>query len=164
MKNRAKIAVLAAATAMLVAAVPFFGASADEHEGRRASRVPPPPVVAKECSACHMVYPAGLLPASSWQRMMDGLGDHFGENASLDAATTAEITAYLTANAGKSGRRGESTGSESPLRISEQPWFRGEHDEITPAYLKRRNIKSFSDCKACHRNAEMGQFEDEDDD
>lgn len=24
------------------------------------------PVVAKECSACHMLYPAGLLPARSW--------------------------------------------------------------------------------------------------
>ena len=29
-------------------------------------------VVAKECSACHMLYPAGLLPARSWTAVMAG--------------------------------------------------------------------------------------------
>ncbi|MDH5218993.1 MAG: diheme cytochrome c, partial [Gammaproteobacteria bacterium] len=37
----------------------------------------------EECSACHMAYQPGLLPARSWEKMMDNLADHFGENAEL---------------------------------------------------------------------------------
>jgi hypothetical protein len=64
-------------------------------------RIPPvkDAVVAKECGACHMVYPAGLLPARSWSAMTAKLADHFGDNAELDAATAKRITDYLTANA-----------------------------------------------------------------
>ena len=32
----------------------------------------------QECAACHLAYPPGLLPAASWQRLMGGLGKHFG--------------------------------------------------------------------------------------
>ena len=46
-----------------------------------------PPVadatVAKECGACHMVFPPQLLPARSWQKLMADLSSHFGEDASL---------------------------------------------------------------------------------
>jgi hypothetical protein len=48
-------------------------------------RVPPVTHAAtlKECGECHMAYQPGLLPAASWNRIMDGLADHFGENASV---------------------------------------------------------------------------------
>lgn len=118
-------------------------------------------VVAKECSACHIAFPAGLLPADSWTAMMSGLNDHFGENASLDAATAQRITEYLTANAARPSRKTATAGGPPPLRISELPWFKKEHDEVTPAMLKRRNAKSISDCKACHKDAERGIFEDD---
>jgi len=54
---------------------------------------------AEECGACHVAYPPQLLPAASWTRIMDGLADHFGENAELPADTANRIRAYLVAHA-----------------------------------------------------------------
>jgi len=39
------------------------------------------PLYRSECGDCHMPYPAGLLPAASWRRIMNGLEDHFGDHA-----------------------------------------------------------------------------------
>ena len=99
-------------------------------------------VVIKECGACHMVFQPGFLPARSWQKMMEGLKDHFGENAELDEATTKRITEYLTVNA---AHRGHFTGSamrglsasETPLRISELPWFVRKHESMA-AFRRQR--------------------------
>lgn len=127
------------------------------------------PTVAKECSACHMLYPAGLLPARSWQALMGNLKSHFGDNAELDETTRQRITDYLVANAADAG--GRSAGllrgvpdGATPLRISEMPWFTREHGRkgrIAPETLKRRGAKSPADCKACHQGAEKGYFEDD---
>ena len=69
------------------------------------------PVVAKECSACHMLYPAGLLPARSWAAITANLTDHFGDNAELDAPATQRVAGYLPANAADSAK-----GSSKVLR------------------------------------------------
>ncbi|MCB1521418.1 MAG: diheme cytochrome c [Hyphomicrobiaceae bacterium] len=119
------------------------------------------PTVAKECSACHFLYPPGLLPASSWQRLMSGLADHFGENAELEPELASRISLYLTKNAARGGSR---SGAEPSIRISEQPWFlrkHGKRGRISPEALKRHGAKSPADCKACHRGAEKGYFEDD---
>ncbi len=126
-------------------------------------------VVIKECGACHMVFQPSFLPARSWQKMMEGLKDHFGENAELDEATAKRIGEYLTANAGDrgyfSGRalRGLAA-SETPLRISEMPWFVREHERhgrISPSALQRAHAKSKSDCAACHPDAAKGNYDDD---
>ena len=57
-----------------------------------------------ECGACHVAYPPQLLPPSSWKAVMAGLDRHFGTDASLDAATATEITAFLEKNAGRERR------------------------------------------------------------
>ncbi|MGJ8586236.1 MAG: diheme cytochrome c [Marinosulfonomonas sp.] len=117
-----------------------------------------------ECSECHMAYPAGFLPQRSWTMIMATLDDHFGENATLDEASRAEIEAYLVQNAADAG--GRSSGllyrvapDETPLRISEMPWFRSEHDgEVSSRKLKKAG--SMANCAACHRGADRGIFED----
>jgi hypothetical protein len=127
-------------------------------------------VVAKECSSCHMLYPAGLLPARSWTAVMAGLSDHFGDNASLDEATAKQITDYLTANAAdKAGDNRRALRSlaaaEAPLRITELPSWKRKHerkDRVAPEALKRAGAKFKGDCKACHKEAEQGWFEDDD--
>lgn len=126
------------------------------------------PATKKECSACHMLYPAGLLPARSWSRLMGNLKDHFGDNADLDDAIRKGITDYLTANAGDTGWRSNKLvrdipAGAAPLRITELPYFLRKHDKkgrIAPATLQRRGAKSPSDCKACHKQAEQGLFDD----
>ena len=118
-----------------------------------------------ECSSCHMLYHPGLLPEKSWNKMMSGLDKHFGENASLDTATRDEITHFLALNsADKSDNRRSSRINQSipanavPLRISETRYFVSKHDEISPSTFKRKSIGSASNCIACHRGAEKGDF------
>jgi nitrate/TMAO reductase-like tetraheme cytochrome c subunit len=107
-----------------------------------------------ECGSCHVAYPAQLLPATAWQRLMKGLDKHFGTDASVDAATAAEIGTFLNQNAGsKRGIAGETT-----LRVSETAWFRGEHRKVDAATWKNPKIKSAANCAACHTAAEAGDY------
>jgi mono/diheme cytochrome c family protein len=118
-----------------------------------------------ECSACHMAYPAGFLPARSWTAIMHALDEHFGENAMLDNESRAAIEAYLSVGAADAG--GRSSGllrrvspEQTPLRISELPWFVSEHrGEVSARQLEKAG--SMSNCASCHRGAERGVFEDD---
>ena len=124
--------------------------------------VPPvrDPVVAKECSACHMLYPAGLLPASSWSALVAGLDNHFGENASVDVATAAKLANYLKQNA-EPASRGSATGA-TVLRITELDWFKRRHgkNRLSPERLARKGAKSGAQCDACHQGAAQGEFKE----
>lgn len=112
-----------------------------------------------ECSACHMAYPPGMLPAESWKAMMNKLGDHFGTDASLDADTMKEILPFLEQNA--SQRRVETKQGETVLRITETSWFKREHDETSQATWKNPKVKSASNCMACHTQADKGNFDED---
>ncbi len=146
------------AAALLLSALP----AAMAEEG-----VQLPPIADKvtrtECSACHMAYPAVLLPKRSWHAIMSDLSNHFGEDASLDAKTEQHIRAYLEANAADTGgrlpaiSRGLSP-SDTPLRISELPIIRSIHEEVGSRWRKR--VGSMGKCNACHRGAERGRFEE----
>ena len=123
-------------------------------DGDRSSRVPPLPAYVQECGSCHVAFPPGLLPASSWQRLMAGLGRHFGSDASLDAASAAAIGAWLQAHAG-SGKRA----TEAPRddRLTQGAWFQREHREVRSRFGSSA-IKSASDCAACHTRAVDGSY------
>ncbi|MFA7416182.1 MAG: diheme cytochrome c [Rhizobium sp.] len=117
-----------------------------------------------ECSACHMAYPAGLLPQNSWKALMTSLPNHFGEDASLDEVVRQEIEDYLVANALDANGRSSSNAKpgDAPMRISEMPWFAREHGPRLIARAKAdEKIGSISNCAACHRGAEQGYFEDD---
>ncbi len=109
----------------------------------------------EECSGCHIAYPPRFLPAQSWRAVMSGLGKHFGSDASLDAAATQEITAFLEKNA---DQRKRSMSSKPVLRISEMRWFKSEHDEVSARTWKNPKVKSPANCGACHTQADMGDF------
>lgn len=114
----------------------------------------------EECGSCHVAFPPGLLPASSWAALMAGLARHFGSDASLDATRHQEIASFLAAHAG----RRESAGADGKplLRITETPWFRREHrdghDGITAAVWRSPAVKSASNCAACHTQAAQGDY------
>lgn len=118
-----------------------------------------------ECSACHLAFHPGLLPARSWREMMAGLDKHFGENASLDAATAEEITRFLVAHSADSGETRRTrriaqsmVGAQAPLRITRTPYFLHQHDEISAAVWKRKSIGTPANCGACHPDAAQGDF------
>jgi len=117
-----------------------------------------------ECASCHMAYPPGLLPTRSWQKMMTTLNKHFGEDASLDAASVTELTRYLTDNSHTTARYTQRMqrnlpADQTPLRITELDYFKHHHAELPPR-LHRDNPKvgSLSNCIACHSNAEKASF------
>lgn len=114
-----------------------------------------------ECSACHVAYPPSLLPQRSWSKMMTGLDRHFGQDASLDAATAKEITDFLLKNsADRSGSKvmRHLGPNEAPQRITETAWFVREHDEVAPQVWKRPKVGSAANCAACHVGAERGDY------
>lgn len=139
--------------ALLLAAIGMATAHADSV----GARVPALPKYQQECAACHMAYPPGLLPASSWQRMMNSLNQHYGTDASLDEASVREIGAWLKANAGTYKRVNEEPPQD---RITQSAWFLRKHNEreVPPAVWKRAAVGSASNCAACHSHAAQGRF------
>ncbi len=107
-----------------------------------------------ECGSCHIAYPPELMQGPSWRKLMTGLNDHFGTDASLDAKTAQTITRFLEANSAGGRKRG----GETTLRISETWWFRHEHDEVPTRTWKNPAVKSAANCTACHTRAEQGDF------
>jgi nitrate/TMAO reductase-like tetraheme cytochrome c subunit len=109
----------------------------------------------QECGSCHIAYAPGLLPAESWRKIMSGLDKHFGDDASMTAQESKEITAYLVDNA--SNRWSTKT---APLRITESQWFKAKHNsrEISPDTWKRVSVKSPANCQACHAEAAKADF------
>ncbi len=123
----------------------------------------------KECGACHFAYQPGLLPARSWKRLMAGLEDHFGENAEMDEADVKAITEYLVKHSAdksdykRSRKMARSIpAAATPLRITEVPYFRHEHEEI-PDRVVRGNAKvgSLANCDACHARVKAGSFDED---
>lgn len=122
----------------------------------------------KECSACHFAYQPELLPARSWQKIMDTLDKHFGTDASLPEDSKASIHKYLTERSAekspvKNAQRllKSISPSETPARISEIKFFKREHRKITQEVLQRRTIGSISNCNACHTTADKGDYDED---
>lgn len=119
-----------------------------------------------ECSACHMVYPAGLLPARSWNRLMNELENHFGDDASLAPEQASEIRRYLMENAADSRAANQRMqriaagipANMAPLRFTETAYFGYVHDEVPGSIWQRSKIGSKANCTACHTRADTGSF------
>ncbi len=121
----------------------------------------------EECGACHFAYQPELLPSGSWEKILAGVEDHFGEVVELDPDSKNIIGEYLKGNAAEhsSAKRAvkimRSLGNRTPLRITEIPYIREKHHEVSPNVLKRESIGSLSNCSACHTTAEKGIYEDD---
>jgi hypothetical protein len=120
-----------------------------------APSVPLLPKYRQECSACHVAYPPGMLPAASWQRVMGNLQNHYGTDASLDAATIQELSGWLKAHAGTYKRVSAPPPDD---RITRSAWFIREHNEVPAATWKLPAVKSAANCAACHTQADQGDF------
>lgn len=125
----------------------------------------------EECGSCHLAYQPGLLPARSWEKLLNdkALGDHFGEDATLDAATLKTIRAYALDNAAdkswyKRSRKvaAATAQGEAPLRITEVRFIKRKHQDIPGKMIKgNKDVKSLSYCNACHTKAEQGIYDND---
>jgi hypothetical protein len=119
-----------------------------------------------ECGGCHFAYQPGLLPRQDWERVMNSLAEHYGDDASLDELHATEIRGYLLDNAadraGSSRARAFAAAAdrgELLPRITTGRYFQREHYEI-PVRVVRDNaeVVSFANCQACHRTADAGIY------
>ena len=105
----------------------------------------------EECGSCHIPYPPQMLSADNWQRLMGGLNKHFGANAALDARDSKQILGFLERNSGSGDKY-----SSASLRISDTPWFKHEHHVIAAKEWAHPDVKSRSNCSACHGKVVLG--------
>ena len=145
----------------------FYGVVSNAVEGVP-GQVVQDAVYMEECGACHFAYLPSLLPRKSWNGIMQGLEDHFGENAELDEESTTQIAAYLEENALQAGKPSplsklmRNMPAEPPLRVTELPAFVRMH-ELVSKQLQVKELKEgfLSPCEDCHREAADGMFDKE---
>jgi hypothetical protein len=105
----------------------------------------------EECGTCHVAYPPRLLTAEDWGQLMSTLDKHFGTNAALESTENRTILGFLKRHSGNGKLY-----SATSLRISDTPWFRREHRSISPAEWTNPEVKSRSNCSACHGKSVLG--------
>ena len=127
-------------------------------DAREPSSMPDATSWRSECGSCHVPYPPRLLTAGDWRTLMSRLDRHYGQDASVDAALTAEIARYLEAHAGnRAGGR-----DDGLPRITTGRWFEKEHREVPPATWSTSSVKTRANCAACHPGAAQGDFDEHD--
>ena len=120
------------------------------------------------CGECHLAYQPELMPSGSWQKILDQLDGHFGEELEVDPDTIKTISEYLKTNSAekslskRSKKIMRSLGNEVPMRITDIPYIRREHHELDPAIFKRKSIGSMVNCEVCHITADKGIYDDDD--
>jgi hypothetical protein len=159
------------ACSFMICALCFSTAFADKHKKKKYERESFSSITnetyKQECSACHFNYQPGLLPADSWQKILDALPSHFDEEVSIDEKSENEIGKYLSANSAESSlsKRARkiirSLNGQAPLRITETPYIREKHHELSSTIFDRPSIGSRSNCIACHTTAEQGDYDDD---
>ena len=124
----------------------------------------------KECGSCHFAYQPGLLPERSWVKLMKNLDNHFDSDASLEPEDNKKILDYLVENSAekhtnykRSRKIYRSIGSnETPIAVTDTPYFIKKHREIRKDLITQKQVKSLSNCKACHTTAERGIYGERD--
>jgi hypothetical protein len=165
--------VVAMATGGLFSADVYAGDDEDNGNFGQGSRTLLPDVnktvnhfYVEDCGGCHFPYQPGFLPARSWERIMSGLADHFGENAELPAERVQRIREFLIRNAAGEVHRGlpnkvaTSLQNDSlPLRITETRFFQHEHRELSRRVVEENpKVRTFSNCDVCHQRALQGSY------
>ncbi|MBK9083613.1 MAG: cytochrome b/b6 domain-containing protein [Rhizobiales bacterium] len=118
---------------------------------------------ARECGACHAAPSPAIASSKTWRRVMAGLDDHYGDNASLDADTARALSQYLDANAAErwdtqvSRRVGAASVGED-LRVTRTRAWTRLHEDIAPATFAAKPVGGAINCAACHRDAATGRF------
>ena len=112
-----------------------------------------------ECSSCHIAYQPALLAAKDWQKIMTGLNEHFGSDATVDRKNAQEIETFLVRNAGDASRLGN---AGNPPRITQTTRFIRKHNEIPAKYWRDPRVKSAANCEACHPGAAKGNYNEHD--
>ena len=143
--------------------------NSSEHEGQRHLKPVDNPTYKEICGDCHFAYQPELLPSGSWEKILAGLADHFGEEVEIDQESEKIISEYLKRNSAEysSAKRAakimRSLRGQTPMRITYVPYIRHKHedDDIPADAFTRKSVGSMSNCNACHTTAENGIYDDD---
>lgn len=123
------------------------------------------PLFYEKCSKCHKIYPPFMLPRGSWERLMQGLENHFGEAITEDILSKREsqtITDYLITNASETSSHKlafhtlRSLDEMRPISMTKVPYWRERHQGINASTYQRLHVKDPSQCFACHEAFDEG--------
>jgi cytochrome b len=125
------------------------------------------PIYAQECGSCHMAYSPSLAPGLRWIAIMDGLSNHFGEDASLEPGPASRIRAILTTNAAekwdtRAAYELQGSNPQDPLRLTATPFWIRMHRGIPEGVFKSRAVGAKGACGQCHSDASTGRFDPQD--
>ncbi|NCU21816.1 cytochrome C [Candidatus Falkowbacteria bacterium] len=157
---------IACMAALLLAGIAIAQAG-QRHTQRHACATQAAPVnadYAEACGACHFAYQPGLLPAASWERLLGGLKDHFGNAVELAPERREPLRAWLRANAAdrvpsrRSAKLLRGLDGQAPLRITTTPWFQRKHQRLPQATFSRPSVGGAGNCQACHPAAARGDY------
>jgi cytochrome b len=134
------------------------------------------PVYANKCGTCHKLYPPFMLPTSSWNRIQEGLENHFGRKISptmdkddnrISLSEQKNIFAYLTEHSADKSTREISfkvmkslDGTRGRLSITKIKYWKDVHSNISRHIFKSKEVKRKANCFACHKNFDKGLIED----
>lgn len=110
---------------------------------------PYPAYYSEECGSCHVPYPAQRLTQAGWETQINGLKQHYGTDASVDAPASRTILSYLVNNAAWKDKLAP---TDTTGRLTLTRWFLKEHGSVPP------KGKKFSDCTQCHTQAAVGNY------
>lgn len=164
MSARQMITVVLCGVLLAVAAT----AQADGRKHRGQGMVTPPAQYESACGSCHMAYPAMLLPAASWRKLVPDSAEHFGDVLPLDAAALREARQWLEANAAdrspsrRAAKIMQSLNGAAPERITEVPYIIRKHRKVPPEVFARTAVGGLAQCARCHPGAVRGDFKDDD--
>ena len=134
----------------------------------RGEKTPEHVVYLEECGVCHFGFHPSLLSKKSWILIMNGLENHFGEDAMLDEKTDEMLRVFLVKHSAEQFASEASYKimrsldiNQIPLRITEIPYWIRKHESIAENIYHRTSVKGPLNCDACHRYAEYGSFEDQ---
>jgi cytochrome c len=118
---------------------------------------------AKECGACHSPHHPSLATAETWKKIMSGLNEHFGDDATLKPELAQKLTAYLTVNGAETwdtrpANSFRQTDAQNPLRITATARWKRFHRSIPDEVFKSKPIGGKLNCSNCHGDAETGRF------
>jgi len=124
----------------------------------------------KECGSCHFAYQPGLLPASSWNKIMSNLANHYNNDASISPANLQTLTKYLNDNSAEKNMQYKRSNKivsslasgQIPDSISTTPYIARKHSEIKKSLISQPEVKGLFNCIACHKTADKGLYGERD--
>ncbi|AXH16291.1 cytochrome C [Malaciobacter mytili] len=127
-------------------------------------------IYTNECGSCHFAYFPGLLPQNSWEKLMSGLDNHFGDDASVDEQTFQTLSKFLNDNSAEKNMNYKRSRKivksiakdEVYIAISKTPYIHKKHKKIRKDLITQKEVKGLFNCTACHKSAKKAIFNDDD--